>query len=113
MAEEQGTLTPDITLPSPSSPLHGMKVSPLDSDNHGRGSYGEERRVSSFFGDGLNAFLAIYGNGDGPRRAEASEVQFPPGPMDRYEYWDEDVPGQPSGHMGADVVGVSEGKGEG
>lgn len=107
MDEEEGVSTPSTTSPSTpqSPPMHGTKVRPLDGSD--RSSRREKMRPSVFQGDGLDAFIEMYGNGNSAGSTGTSEALFPPSPMERYEHWEEDVPWQLSGTMDGDVAGES------
>lgn len=79
--------------------MRGTKVKPL---NGGDRSNGQERvRPSVFQGDGLEAFIEMYGTGD---ETTSPEVTLPPTPMERYEHWKEEVPWRLRGTMNGDVV---------
>jgi hypothetical protein len=108
MPEDEGALTPIVGSQYSSSPFLGIDVSPVNDHKRIR-IYGERRRISIFQGDGLDAFLMDYGDGEGIWKKQETEVLFPPGPMDRFEVWEEnkDVPWQPSGPLGDNTVGKS------
>lgn len=105
--DEEGSVftpsTPSTTSVStpPSPPMRGTKVRPLNDNTHSNSR--ERSRPSVFQGDGLEAFVEMYGGGDRARSPDTPDPQSPQSPMKRYQQSKGDDPWQPE-TMGGHVV---------
>ncbi|KFY89520.1 hypothetical protein V498_06424 [Pseudogymnoascus sp. VKM F-4517 (FW-2822)] len=105
--DEEGSVstpsTPSTTSVStpPSPPMRGTKVRPLNDNAHSNRR--ERSRPSVFQGDGLEAFVEMYGGGDRARSPDTPDPQSPQSPMKRYQQSKGDDPWQPE-TMGGQVV---------
>lgn len=87
--------------------MRGTKVRPLNGNTHSNSR--ERSRPSAFQGDGFEAFVEMYGGGDRARSPGTPDPQFPPSPMERYQYWKGEDPWQPE-TMGSQVEGECSGE---
>lgn len=114
MDEEESVSTPSTaSVSTPQSPpMHGTKVRSLSGDKHR--SSRERSRPSVFQGDGLEAFVEMYGSGDSDstRSTHTPDPLLPPSPMERYEHWNEEEPWQPSETMDGHAAGKYSGEGD-
>ncbi|KFY36080.1 hypothetical protein V494_05342 [Pseudogymnoascus sp. VKM F-4513 (FW-928)] len=103
MDEEEGVSSPSTTTISTpqSSPMYGTDVRPLHGNNRRRSR--ERMRPSVFQGDGLEAFIEIYGTGEKNPSKEIPKASFFPSPIERYKHWNDEVPWRPSENMHSDV----------